>query len=74
MCVSDVLAGGVEQCFVVPEDTGCWERLHDGAATPGDDGIYMIQGVGEVCAGAVQRGIVMPEVFVDETWVFAMSP
>ena len=47
----------------MPEDTGC---SHDGAAALGDPGIYMIKGVGEVRAGAVERSIVMPEVFVDE--------
>ena len=45
-----------------------------GAATPGDDGIYVIKGVGEVRAGAVERGIVMPEVFVDEAQEVAMPP
>ena len=47
------------------------KRLHDGAATLGD-GIYMIKGVGEVRAGAVERGIVMPEVFMDEARGFAL--
>ena len=48
MCVGDVLAGRVEQGFVMPEDTGCLQRLRNGAATLGNDGIHMIKGVGEV--------------------------
>ena len=34
----------------------------------------MIKGVGEVRAAAVERGIVMPEVFVDEARGVAMPP
>ena len=38
----------------MPEDTGCLQRLQDGAATPGVDGIHLIKGVGDVFVGLVE--------------------